>query len=79
MKNKNKAKFVTELHSVLSYQSSDPNSLTAEPDSMQGERERESKKERDKSAVPLLLPASVQRWCWREEEENQHMHSAMRS
>jgi len=77
MKNKNKAKFVTELHSVLSYQSSDPNSLTAEPDSMQGEKE--SKKERDRSAVPLLLPASVRRWCWREEEENQHMHSAMRS
>jgi hypothetical protein len=77
MKNKNKAKFVTELHSILSYQSSDPNSLTAEPDSMQGERE--SKKERDRSVVPLLLPASVRRWCWREEEENQHMHSAMRS
>jgi len=47
MKNKNKAKFVTELHSVLSYQSSDPNSLTAEPDSMQGERERVRRKETD--------------------------------
>jgi hypothetical protein len=77
MKNKNKAKFVTELHSVLSYQSSDPNSLTTEPDSMQGERE--SKKERGRSVVPLLLPAFVRCWCWREEEENQHMHSAMRS
>jgi hypothetical protein len=77
MKNKNKAKFVTELHSVLSYQSSDPNSLTAEPDSMQGERE--SKKERDRYAMSLLLPASVRRWCWCEEEENQHMHSTMRS
>jgi hypothetical protein len=45
MKNKNKAKFVSELHSVLSYQSSDPNSLTIEPDSMQGEREYEGKRQ----------------------------------